>query len=282
MWFKNLWLRKQIIFRPSFIIRKTRFVWFKMLSDYRMSTSLSDNQVYPDFCLKAGSSYRVFKNFRRHPVYNEILEHTDKNLGQKYLDEIVRQPEFIERMEAFKRNDDWGNPKKCRYDSVGLISPSTLRYIKVLADLNKLFDSLNGKVICEIGAGYGGLCRVINAWFKPRKYYLVDIKPALILAQRYLDNYVIHSALAYKTMNELEINQYDLVISNYAFTECPREIQDVYLSKVILNSRCGYITYNENTWSYKKEELIRMIPNSAVMDEIPVTATNNCIIFWKN
>ena len=65
-------------------------------------------------------------------------------------------------------------------------------------------------------------------------------------------------------MNELDIDNYDIVISNYAFTELPRSIQDIYLKKVILNSSNGYITYNEivpeyfNT--YKRDELLKIIP----------------------
>jgi len=74
------------------------------------------------------------------------------------------------------------------------------------------------------------------------------------------------------------------MISNYAFTELKRDIQDVYLEKIILNSRHGYITYNDTTpdWfkSYKKNELVKIIPNSKILEEIPKTAEKNCIIIW--
>ena len=55
------------------------------------------------------------------------------------------------------------------------------------------------------------------------------------------------ATLQYKTMNEISPNQYDLVISNYAFTELPREIQTVYYEKIISKSAKGYITYNDIT-----------------------------------
>jgi phospholipid N-methyltransferase len=138
--------------------------------------------------------------------------------------------------------------------------------------------------ICEIGVGYGGQCRIINSVTSPDKYTLVDIKPALSLTQRYLDNYILNSVVRYKTMNELEIQNYDLVISNYAFSELPRSIQDVYLSKIILNSKKGYITFNEISPgyfnSYKREELIDIIPNSLIIEEKPLTHPKNCIIVW--
>jgi len=90
--------------------------------------------------------------------------------------------------------------------------------------------------------------------------------------------------LTYKTMNELSKRDYDLVLSNYAFTELPRAIQDVYLNKVILNSERGYITYNEITPrefnSCKSGELIEMIPGSRILKEEPLTHPKNCIIVW--
>ena len=105
---------------------------------------------------------------------------------------------------------------------IGKNSPSTLRYIKVLGDLISLFKQLGDSKICEIGVGYGCQCRIINSVTSPSEYTLVDIKPALMLTQCYLDNYIMNSVLKYKTMNELESQNYDVIISNYAFTELPR------------------------------------------------------------
>jgi len=107
---------------------------------------------------------------------------------------------------------------------------------------------------------------------------------AWLLAQTYLDGYALHSTMRYKTMNELAKETYDLVISNYAFTELRREIQDTYLERIILNTRRGYITYNEHTPpyfnSYKKDELLKIIPGAYALDEVPLTHSKNCIIAW--
>ncbi len=63
-----------------------------------------------------------------------------------------------------------------------------------------------------------------------------------------------------------------------------QEIQDIYLKKIILNSKKGYITYNEVTReyfkSYKTEELLAIIPNSHIIEELPLTHEKNCIIVW--
>ena len=251
----------------------------------KLKSSLSDNDKYPNFCLKAANDLRVFANFRQNKIYRKILEHVDSKTGQLYLDEIINtRPDLIAEIGKIKANDLYGNPSLFDYKNIGKICPSTLRYAKVYADLLNHFGRLDGLRIAEIGVGYGGQCRMINALAKPEEYTLVDIKPALLLAQTYLDGYILSSVARYKTMNELTKNTYDLVISNYAFTELRREIQDVYLDKIILNSKHGYITYNEITpaefKSYKKDELIKILPNATILDEKPLTFKGNCIIIW--
>lgn len=249
-----------------------------------ISTSVSDNQAYPQVCVQSSNDYRLFNNFKRNPIYNIILEHVSEKEGSEYLEVISRDPDILAAINDFKPNDNYGNPRMSEYPNIGIISPSTLRYIKVLVDIKTHFKTVDNLNICEIGIGYGGQCRVINAYYKPATYCLVDIQPALALAQRFLDNYILHSVLSYKTMNELGQGDYDLVLSNYAFTELPRTIQDVYLSKVILNSKRGYITYNEiapkEFNSYKPDELIAIIPGSKILKEEPLTHPKNCIILW--
>lgn len=257
---------------------------FTLILPKRILTSVSDNQAYPNVCLQASNNFRYFNNFRRNQIYNEILEHVSEQQGEEYLDIIKKDADIFSQMGELKENDKYGNPRVFYYPSVGKISPTTLRYIKVLAALKTLFGTMDNLNICEIGVGYGGQCRIINSYFKPETYCLIDIKPALMLTQRFLNNYTIHSSLTYRTMNELKKKEYDLLISNYAFTELPRPIQDIYLEKSILCSKMGYITYNEITppefKSYKKEELLNIIPNSEIRDEIPLTHFNNCIIVW--
>lgn len=250
----------------------------------QLSTRLSAIQAYPQVCLDASRDLSLFRSFRRNPIYNEILEHTSPEQGEEYLRLISEDPDVLKCMDRFVKNDDHGGPRLSRYPGIGLVSPSTLRYVKVLADLKKYFRSLDHLNVCEIGVGYGGQCRVVNAYYRPAAYTLVDIQPALALTQRFLDNYTLPSVLSYKTMNELARQSYDLVISNYAFTELPRSIQDVYLDRLLLPSKRGYITYNEITptefRSYRSEELARMIPGARILKEEPLTHPRNCLIVW--
>lgn len=253
-----------------------------------LNTSLSDNGDYPQFCLKASLDDEIFKNFKRYKVYNEILEHVGYDLGLKYYDEIKKLDESLLKdnlINEFKKNDKVGNPILFNFNEIENISGSTLRYIHVLAKLKQLFGSLDNKKICEIGVGYGGQCRILSSFFKLKSYTLIDLKPVLGLAQKYLDNYPLNTVIEYKTMNELSYDkEYDLVISNYAFSEISKEFQKIYLDKVIKQSKSGFMIMNQiapdGFEQYSQDELLNAIPNSQIIKEIPLTYHSNYIIAW--
>lgn len=255
----------------------------------KLSSSISDNNKYPEFCLQASLSARRFKSFRsnrlRNYAYRQILEHLSEDQGALYVEEIRRiDPDIFNDLEAFRKNDWCGNPEVFHYPGLGAFAPTTLRYIKVFAELRALFGPLSGFSIAEIGVGYGGQCRVIHAIDSTQSYTLIDLRPVLMLAQRFLDHFVLRSAISFKTMNELSPASYDLVISNYAFSELPRDVQDEYLRKVILRSKRGYITYNQITPehynSYTTAELLSMVPQSELISDRPQLAPNTEILIW--
>jgi hypothetical protein len=257
---------------------------FKHLEEIEIKQSLSDNGQYVEFCHLASWNTEAFDTFRSNPIYNVILEHVSYEQGLEYLKKIPTK----ERFEEFKKNDLYGGARRCHYIEVGDISPTTLRYIKVLYDINKLFGNLAKKKIYEIGVGYGGQCRLLCSYFKNiDEYVLLDLPPVLDLAKRYLNFYPISTQLKFRTLNECSCDEsVDLVISNYAFTEISRDLQEVYMKKIIKKSKCGYITYNEITPpefnSYTKKELLATMPNSVEYPEEPLTHPKNCIIAWNN
>lgn len=268
----------------------------KYIKGREYQTSVSDNNIYPALCQAASENHILFNKFRRNYIYNKVLEHITKEQGQEYLTIILGNKEIKfskEDWENFKRNDLYGAPRLAAYEINGhfvKISPTTLRYVKVLQDIITLFDVKKLNSIAEIGIGYGGECRILLNYFdRIKKYYLFDLPEVLQLSRCWLG----------KTFSEREdINRvefvdgltisidkkYDLVISNYAFSELTREIQDVYLEKVILKSKSGYITWNSLSYNnmdgYALGELIEKIPNSFIVPEEPLTAPDNCIIVF--
>jgi len=248
-----------------------------------MKTSISDYKEYKDVCLNAANDNESFINFRRHPQYTPILEHTSYDLGKGYIEWLMKNNFDVNQIEKIKLNDLEGGAILEQYDEpFGQICPSTLRYTKVMHELELMFGPLNGKNIIEIGVGYGGQCKIINDCYKPASYTLVDLPEVIALSKRYLtsSNY---DNVHYFTQENLPDKEYDLVISNYAFSECERSIQMGYVNDVLKKSKNGYITFNTishlfNVDSLSKEEF-QTLMNCSEKGEQPASGAN-CIFYW--
>lgn len=171
------------------------------------------------------------------------------------------------------------------------VSPTTLRYVKVLQDIMTLFDVEKIRRIVEIGVGYGGQCRILVKYLKNvEKYYLFDLPEVLQLSRTWLKKTFSEEKEYAKKVEFIDgtgvdiDRRCDFVISNYAFSELTREVQDIYLDRVILKSQSGYITWNSLSYDmmdgYALNELLEKIPNSFTIPEEPLTSPNNCIIVW--
>ena len=259
-------------------------------------TSLSDDSVYPAFCYVASKDVFCFRSFRSNDIYNRVLEHVTQHQGQEYLDVIGRNKklEFTDmNWKEFRRNDLYGKPRVFPYEINGhamVFSPTTLRYAKVLQDIVTLFETEKISIVAEIGIGYGGECRILTSYLTEiTQYFLFDIPEALGLAKKYLDKFESKVDIRFVNGTNIDVDEsykYDVVISNYAFSELNREVQDMYLEKVISKSGAGYITWNSLSYDlmdgYSVDELLEKIPGSSVIAEEPLTAANNCIIIWGN
>lgn len=251
--------------------------------------SESEGGLYVAFVQRAISSYKVFANFKRHPSYQQILEHVDQAGGQAYLDIIKTEyPHLLSLIDAFKDNDIVGNPITFPYPETGRISPSTLRYIKVTGDLEKFFGKDLGEKIVEIGVGYGGQLLINDRLFKITEYHLFDLPPVLCLVSKYLESHILNTSYVLNTLNQCNGNDtYDLVISNYAFSELPSQLQLMYIKKVLSKAQKGYLIMNSGLESsaYKSkhlslDQLRALLPPFQVLSETPETAFGNYVIVW--
>ena len=251
--------------------------------------SESDNGLYVQFVEKAVRNPGVFSTFKQNRAYQTILEHLNEAAGKAYW-EIVQQeaPDLSEDMERFKVNDVVGNPTTYVYDHVGRISPTTLRYVKVASDLRRLFGDLTGARVAEIGVGYGGQLLVLDQIFKLGMYSMFDLPPVLNLVSKYLESHVLNSAYRTRTLNQSDGSEaYDLVMSNYAFSELPSRVQMKYVEKIMSKSRRGYLTMNSGTATslFAKdhlliEELRAVLPPFELLEERPLTFDGNFILVW--
>ena len=251
-------------------------------------TSISDQKEYVSFCAAAASDDRLFATFRHTDPIVKTFEHVDEALGRRYLDVIRRDaPDYLEppSLERIRRNDIAGSPRLYAFEETGLMSPVTLRYVKVLSDLRRLFGDLTGMSIVEIGVGYGGQCRLICEFWPLRSFTLIDLDPVLALADRYLNAVGVVPRPELLRHGVVRPARYDLVISNYAFTELDRRVQARYASEIVSHADRGYITCNfissifgVDSWS--RGELENLHPGSHWLPEEPLTFEGNSILVW--
>jgi len=252
-----------------------------------VQTSITDVGYYKEICKLAYEDDDCFKKFKREPRYRHILEHASKAQGRAYLKVILKQSkELLKFLGKFKENDIYGDPFTYFYFRTGKISPTTLRYIKVLSDLRKLFGNLDDMDIIEIGVGYGGQCKIVSDVFSFNSYTLVDLDIVLKLAKKYLTKLNVNKA-EYSTQDKLnDNNKYDLLISNCAFSECNKAVQYEYIRKILNKSKRGYITYNcIYSKAYTKEEIIEILSldhNINILEEIPNTLPSTFILVWDD
>lgn len=250
--------------------------------DSTKQTDMSiDYNKYLKVCLDASKDDNVFKSFKSNPNYMWVLEHVSYGQGLVYLEEIIKDQEVsLDNMRAFATNDNIGLPVTYPYNEINMkISPTTLRYVKVLSDLIKYFKSLDGLNIVEIGGGYGGQCKIIHDVFRPASYTMIDLPEVLLLTDKYLKKHNINAKMEDKNHDV----HYDLLISNYAFTEFSREHQLSYLD-VIHRSSGGYITCNFVDLGDKlsKKEILSLHDDGFEVAEKPLTAPGNFIYLWNH
>ena len=208
-----------------------------------MTWTLQDSAVMPylQACRAAAQGSDFFRNFKSHPAYRHVLEHVSYEEGQQYLDEI--KIDYKDKLDEIKENDALGTPVTCTYDGVGTISPTTLRYLKNTSDIvNKFGTSFNSVV--EIGGGYGGLCKVLSSFVDFEQYLLLDLEECNMLSRKYLSHFDLPT-MSYQAEEIVELeDRFDLLISNYALSECNRETQMMYIERFVKNSDKFYLMHN--------------------------------------
>ncbi len=267
-------------------LRRTKFKNFFSIESLR---SESDNGVYSLAVQEALTNKKKFNNFKSNIFYQDILEHVNYPQGLGYLNIIRRDSNLLKNINKFLINDQIGNPKKYYYEELKTkISPTTLRYIKVASDIKKIFkDEITN--IVEIGCGYGGQYLILDQVMKINHYILMDLHEVNKLIEKYLEHHLLNSSYETKTINQLQGNkQFDLVISNYAFSEVPPQTQISYIKKILLNSKNGYLTMNSGKENsiFKNhlslEEIKNYMKNITILEEEPNTCEGNYIIIWGN
>jgi hypothetical protein len=243
-----------------------------------------DYKKYLQVCQDAVNDPSVFNTFRSHTDYAGVVETmAERHWGIPYVKILKERFPFLwKKIDIFASGDSICGAKCFEYDGVK-ISPITLRYVKVLADLMSCFGSLDGMSIIEIGGGYGGQCKIIQDFYKIKSYTLVDLPDPLILANMWLNANRVGGTV-FRSTEDRSTTEYDLCISNYAFTEFDRDTQKKYVNAILRNSKKGYIICNffngPEDGVPKMRELLDVHKDYLVIPEEPETASGNFVFIW--
>ena len=274
-----------------FKIRNRMLRKINKMSSYSSNAANSDSQetFYEKAIAKITRSEKELNRFRRIYNYREILEHLDYRMGINYICNTDRETLIeVTRHPNVKKAESIGKPRQFRYKGIGMISPTTLRYIATGIDIDSKIDLSQIETIAEIGAGYGGQINVINS-LHPRKRYLVfDLPKVQTLIKHFLAS-ISPIDVSMKNINDYKPEQVDLVISNYAFSELPKVIQIEYLEKLISKSENGYMLMNSgftditgiSSGKVNLDDIKRYLPNVEVLPEIPLTSPDNYLLIWR-
>ncbi len=283
------WTAKHGLINLAYRLSHRKLFDIQAKEEFRVgNSSITDSETletYASLCGSAARDSETFNRFRSSRVLVEALDHVSIEQGNSYISEILRSgPWSYEFTKALLQVDKVGKPRKFKFKPYGTFSPTLLRYLKVYKDLENNFGSLKNLNIAEIGIGFGGQASLINLLSKPLSYTFYDIPPVLELAQKFMKEIDASGNFAFFDGRNPEPFEPDLVISNYAFSELNRDVQNQYLKNVVLKSPRGYITWNnlseQTLGGYSLAELIRVIPNSEIRPEKPITSECNAIIVW--
>lgn len=254
--------------------------------------SISEVGTYPIICYLAAHYDEHFSYFKSLDYYRTILEHVTYEQGLEYLNFIRREyPDILKFCDRFHENDTIGSPVMFDYGDIGTFSPTTLRYMKVAGDLRQEFgDGIAQMHIVEVGGGYGGQCKILADLCGFASYTIIDLSEANQLAKRCLDKLGVENVRFINREDLDQVFDYDLMISNYSFSELDRIEQTAYLNKVIKPTPNGYMTMNfmnETEFnSYTIEELINIMSTNErkgrVEAEEPSTNPDAKLLVWKD
>jgi putative sugar O-methyltransferase len=245
--------------------------------------SLSELDGYLTICQLASQEEKYFRKFRSCSSYRAILENVDAQSGQAIVEAFQYYGKDVKKFSKLWHNEI-GNPYKYHLKGLGYVSPTELRYSKIIVELEILFGNLDQYSISEIGVGFGGQGGQILQNFKVKNYEFIDLPEPLALVERYLSEIRQLDMAKFTSPTELESGTRDLIISNYAFSELNRELQEYYFEKIISRSKKGFVIYNhitpENYGTMTAEDFASRISGSEIFEEIPLSHPGNVLVVW--
>ncbi len=126
----------------------------------------------------------------------------------------------------------------------------------------------------------------MDKFFKIKNYYFIDLPDVNLLIEKFLNDHNVNFEAHFATIESIASNNnYDLIISNYAFSELPKKMQLDAISKIINKSKMGYMLVNNfHKISFRylsQNEYGKNIKNLKVHEEVPNSYLFNKLLTFK-
>lgn len=251
---------------------------------------------YLDLCINAATDSNIFHNFRNLPDYKNILEHVDRDLAIKYYKNIRKKFKLSDK-EIFlicNKLSKVGNPELVEViNNQDPISTTSLRYLNVALQIKNEFKQKSFDNVIEIGPGYGGLSIILEEFFNINHYTFIDLPEVNNLIETFIQASEVKFTFSTGVLEDsFKYKKFDLIISNYAFSELNRKLQKKAIKDIINNSKFCYMINNSKSFMYNskykklkfmsQKELLNEIKNSYIKEEEPLTAEENYLLLAKN
>lgn len=194
------------------------------------------------------------ERFWEHPV----IKQTITSVGSVYQDEMLSERYIARGIDLVAKvqfnSTLWNN-----------IGSSLWRYLYYAMRIEDIFGRCTNKKILEIGAGYGGLCRVLTKLYDVKSYTVVDHKAMLRIFTSFNKRRFAEGII--KTYDIDDINcvrgrdsdaKYDIFISTICLSETSRTFID-YIVKHVFPLCRDFFIICANTPDNLVRELSRSI-----------------------
>lgn len=225
-----------------------------MIDETLTCSGLKDDWV--KLTQKAAEEECVFDCFRSYDIAKLIVDGYPAVATHEYLKKIKAKKYYASLLNLWEANDSFMGPEIYIYYEGKKLTPATGRHLVNVNNYIELFGkTILTKSICEIGAGWGGECvlmqRVKDIYF-PKKYLnytIFDLSTSVGLIEKFTSKFA--AKCTFSNLSIIQKHSFDLVISNGAYSEMGRELQEEYFRKVISKSRNGYFITNFDTHSIR-------------------------------
>tara|TARA_A100001015_G_C14903909_1_gene677510 strand:- start:399 stop:1181 length:783 start_codon:yes stop_codon:yes gene_type:complete len=238
---------------------------------------------YGDYCAAQSLLEPLEWNFKSHPDFTYMTEHTNKTLGDSYLKQIMSEFSkiFYENrkylLTCIEENDKYGKTTKYDHNNLITCNSSNIRYIYQSLKICSYIKSLNLNNIdfIEIGGGYGGLCyylhKISNLFdIKISSYSIFDLEKPGLLLNKYLKTLNIDNVNIYTLdhIDNITLKTDSFLVSTYAFSELVSNIRNEYQKLVIEPyTSHGFIAWNGcEPYNFTKNGNIKVIDNFYTLD----------------